>query len=939
MGSSWIPDWRWCDHWQTFRYLVSCASYSSNASTLLWGPDVLCRLASHAQLSQATPPPASPSSPSPALRVRASETGEDDDDDDDSPDQLTAGLYRLVTQCYQSFRCGLHSLLTGGSIRHPDDVHWNDALYECVPDEFGPLAGGDWKLGPNGGGPAACEVSASYNVTLVARQVLQPVSELIVQLPRLAVQLLDSRPTDSDRPFLGRDCWNTSDVLNVTARHRLVCGNGTTVAGTLGPPHSSAAFFENEAFEGLNASLLEPLQCWMSVEVLQNLLAVDQWPGAIDPLASLSSVGWNQTRLLDELQMAAAVAGGVINADAAGRYEWSFLFVILFIFAGGLGNILVCLAVALDRKLQNVTNYFLLSLAIADLLVSLFVMPLGAIPGFLGYWPFGVTWCNIYVTCDVLACSASILHMCFISLGRYLGIRNPLGSRHHSTKRLTGIKIVLVWLLAMLVSSSITVLGLINQNNIMPGPNECVINNRAFFVFGSLVAFYIPMVMMVVTYALTVQLLRKKARFLEQHPEGELFRRLGGRLASSKHSNNSQSDGSTTSNRGLEMKKGTGGTGITSNNNHHQHHHHHHHNTIGSSSTSSIIAGGHNNNNNNHHHHQQQQHLLHHQHKPQAAITGSYVRPDRSPPPSLSSLDASTPSVMPWRWHGTTTTTTTVAASTGTGRISRMSSIKGSISHPHLGHTTNGSGGGGGSITTRHHHPLALVGPILGGGGGGGSTAGSKHLGRTRDRTTATVLCDQGTQTPDSIERETRRQKFCSFRIHLNSVPTPAINFNLKFLGSKKRTNLSANAVATEQKATKVLGLVFFTFVFCWAPFFILNIIFAAWPEAKVPERIVSICLWLGYVSSTINPIIYTIFNRTFRAAFIRLLRCRCERSGRPPRYRSVTDSRGAISLCTPSALPLAISLQGSSLLTPSTTQATPLSDFRGSYEITDDDC
>lgn len=66
------------------------------------------------------------------------------------------------------------------------------------------------------------------------------------------------------------------------------------------------------------------------------------------------------------------------------NYDWSFLFVILFIVAGGVGNILVCLAVCLDKRLQNVTNYFLLSLAIADLLVSLFVMPMGAIPGFLG---------------------------------------------------------------------------------------------------------------------------------------------------------------------------------------------------------------------------------------------------------------------------------------------------------------------------------------------------------------------------------------------------------------------------------------------------------------------------------------------------------------------------------------------------------------------------
>lgn len=66
------------------------------------------------------------------------------------------------------------------------------------------------------------------------------------------------------------------------------------------------------------------------------------------------------------------------------KYDWSFLFVIVFIIAGGVGNILVCLAVCLDKRLQNVTNYFLLSLAIADLLVSLFVMPMGAIPGFLG---------------------------------------------------------------------------------------------------------------------------------------------------------------------------------------------------------------------------------------------------------------------------------------------------------------------------------------------------------------------------------------------------------------------------------------------------------------------------------------------------------------------------------------------------------------------------
>ena len=160
---------------------------------------------------------------------------------------------------------------------------------------------------------------------------------------------------------------------------------------------------------------------------------------------------------------------------------------------------------------------------------------------FIGYWPLGVTWCNVYVTCDVLACSASILHMCCISLGRYLGIRSPLKARGYggrgggsssfltggSSKRLVVVRVVLVWLLALLISSPISALGLIDPSNIMIG-NQCVINNRGFAFFGSLAAFYIPMIIMVVSYALTVHLLRNKAR---QH-QHQLMLRAGGSSSS-----------------------------------------------------------------------------------------------------------------------------------------------------------------------------------------------------------------------------------------------------------------------------------------------------------------------------------------------------------------------------------------------------------------------
>lgn len=106
----------------------------------------------------------------------------------------------------------------------------------------------------------------------------------------------------------------------------------------------------------------------------------------IDHLFDLNSIRENFSNATTSINGSDLLYSNEVGrvSEEAPHYEWTYMFVIVFIFAGGLGNILVCLAVALDKKLQNVTNYFLLSLAVADLLVSLFVMPLGAVPAFLG---------------------------------------------------------------------------------------------------------------------------------------------------------------------------------------------------------------------------------------------------------------------------------------------------------------------------------------------------------------------------------------------------------------------------------------------------------------------------------------------------------------------------------------------------------------------------
>jgi len=135
---------------------------------------------------------------------------------------------------------------------------------------------------------------------------------------------------------------------------------------------------------------------------------------------------------------------------------------VIFIVTGVFGNCLVCAAISTNRELQSMTNYFLMSLAIADLLVCTIVMPFGAVVFFKGSWPLSQFWCIFYQTCDVLACSVSILHLMFISIGRYRGIRRPLQQRSESEYS-TLFRVVLTWGLGLLLASPIPVLFLVNK--------------------------------------------------------------------------------------------------------------------------------------------------------------------------------------------------------------------------------------------------------------------------------------------------------------------------------------------------------------------------------------------------------------------------------------------------------------------------------------------
>lgn len=83
-----------------------------------------------------------------------------------------------------------------------------------------------------------------------------------------------------------------------------------------------------------------------------------------------------------------------------------------------LGNALVIISVQRNRKLRVITNYFVVSLAMADMLVALCAMTFNASLSLTGKWMFGPFMCNVYNSLDVYFSTASILHLCCISVDR-----------------------------------------------------------------------------------------------------------------------------------------------------------------------------------------------------------------------------------------------------------------------------------------------------------------------------------------------------------------------------------------------------------------------------------------------------------------------------------------------------------------------------------------
>lgn len=91
----------------------------------------------------------------------------------------------------------------------------------------------------------------------------------------------------------------------------------------------------------------------------------------------------------------------------------------------------------------------------------------------------------------------------------------------------------------------------------------------------------------------------------------------------------------------------------------------------------------------------------------------------------------------------------------------------------------------------------------------------------------------------------------------------------------KRRSTVSRKkaSAAREKRFTFVLAVVMGVFVVCWFPFFFSYSLYGICREpCQIPETLFKFFFWIGYCNSSLNPVIYTIFNQDFRRAFQKIL-------------------------------------------------------------------
>ncbi|XP_071376509.1 muscarinic acetylcholine receptor M3 isoform X1 [Centroberyx affinis] len=195
------------------------------------------------------------------------------------------------------------------------------------------------------------------------------------------------------------------------------------------------------------------------------------------------------------------------GAYLGGHPVWQVVLIVLLTGLLSLitiiGNILVVVSFKVNRQLKTVNNYFLLSLAVADLIIGVISMNLYTAYLVMGHWAMGNWACDLWLAIDYVASNASVMNLLVISFDRYFSITRPLTYRAKRTTKRAGLMIGLAWFVSLVLWAPAILLWQYIEGKRTVPPNECYIqflSEPTITFCTAMAAFYLPVTIMSVLY-------------------------------------------------------------------------------------------------------------------------------------------------------------------------------------------------------------------------------------------------------------------------------------------------------------------------------------------------------------------------------------------------------------------------------------------------------
>ncbi|XP_076659816.1 QRFP-like peptide receptor [Halictus rubicundus] len=132
----------------------------------------------------------------------------------------------------------------------------------------------------------------------------------------------------------------------------------------------------------------------------------------------------------------------------------NYLLIVLYVHVmvvAVTANVLVIAVVFKYHYMRSVTNYFVVNLSIADLLVTTICMPMAVSQAISMDWTHGELMCKLSSYLQGVAVAASVFTITAMSIDRYLAIRNPIAFRRVFNRKSTVLVIVALWLVALII--------------------------------------------------------------------------------------------------------------------------------------------------------------------------------------------------------------------------------------------------------------------------------------------------------------------------------------------------------------------------------------------------------------------------------------------------------------------------------------------------------